>query len=155
MVRFSWCLFFVLLVLLQFFNSGVDHVCRSCGWWYVPLASNNYGPSRQPICWGRVSCIHSLPTRLPIQATQGKSSTRVSIHMLYSLTVFLSLCVHFFSCDVIVFTTWNTWIVSFVCPFIYEKFLYFHYLPNYFLGKGGWDAWMLDLLEGFSWVWCV
>jgi hypothetical protein len=30
--------------------------------------------------------------------------------------------------------------VSFVCPFIYEKSLYFHYLPNHFLGKGGWDA---------------
>lgn len=47
---------------------------RSCCWGYVPLASDNYGSSRQPICWRCFPCIHSLPTWLPFQATQGKYS---------------------------------------------------------------------------------
>lgn len=66
---------------------------RSCCWGYVPLASDNYGSSRQPICWRCFSCIHSLPTWLPFQATQGKYSLAMrSFICWYLWLVLLSVC---------------------------------------------------------------
>lgn len=71
----------------------------------------------------------------------------------------ISVCVvHLFSHNVIVFATWNIWIVC-LLSFVNEKFLWFQYLPNWriplvflifgrFFFLGGWGGvgccWMLD-----------
>jgi hypothetical protein len=110
------------------------HAYRSCCWWYVPLASNNYGPSWQPICWWGVSRIHSLPTRLPIQATQGNhyayfSDTPCLAFLLTpplflpSWTCFIAL-VHF-----IVLVNYLHYRICFICEFSYLFYLYCIHSP--------------------------
>jgi len=45
--------------------------CRTCCWRHVSLASNNYGSSRQSLCWRCFPRDYSFSSRLSLQATQG------------------------------------------------------------------------------------
>ena len=170
---FFWVFSLLLVVTVTVFNSAVFHFWRPCGWWHVPLASNNYGSCRQSICWGCVPCIHSLPTRLPIQATQGKNNSRVSISLFNSSCVSLSASpLHI------------TWLFSLLeifefcicCPlsmksffgfsiYLIEGFLssyYYYYYYYYYFGFGcGGGGWVLlnvghktsgTNLAGWGWV---
>lgn len=66
---YSWLLSLLSRYLDIYCLSGKP--CRSSCRRRVPLASDNYGSSRQPLCWGCVPCIHPFPSRLSLQASKG------------------------------------------------------------------------------------
>ena len=62
----DWCIQSVYFLFCAFIG-------RPSCWRHVSLASNNYGSSRQSLCWWSFSSDHSFSSRLSVQATQGTS----------------------------------------------------------------------------------